>query len=81
MGALSDFQRGDTVGARLAGASVTATAILLGVSRAAICKVLMAYTNHMKAGERNSGRKPKLKRNRRTLKRMCLKIIELPQQR
>jgi transposase len=60
MGDLSDFERGRIVGARLAGASVTATAILLRVSRAVISKVLMAYTNHRKAAERNSGRKPKL---------------------
>jgi len=48
MGGLSDFQRGRTVDARLAGASVTTTATLLGVSRAPVSKVMTAYTNHGK---------------------------------
>jgi predicted transcriptional regulator len=63
MGELSDFQRGQIVCARLAGAFVTKTAILLGVSRAAVSKVMTAYTNHRKSSfaERNSGRKPKLR--------------------
>jgi predicted transcriptional regulator len=70
MGDLTDFQRGHIVGARLAAAFVTATATLLGVSRAAVSRVMMAYTNHGKTAERNSGRKPKLsERDRRTLKR------------
>ena len=50
---------------------MTATAILLGVERAAFCKVLMPYTNQRKATERNSGRKPKLsERDRCTLQRI-----------
>jgi predicted transcriptional regulator len=48
MGGLSDFQRGHTVGARLAGASVTTTATVLGVSRAVVSKVMTARTNHEK---------------------------------
>jgi len=43
MGDLSDFQNGQIVGARLAGASVTKTSTLLGVSRAAVPKVMMTY--------------------------------------
>jgi predicted transcriptional regulator len=46
MGDLSDFQIGHIVGACLAGASATKTATLLGVSRAAVSKVMMTYTNH-----------------------------------
>jgi predicted transcriptional regulator len=61
MGDLSDFQRGQIVGAYLAGAPVNKTATLLGVSRAAVSEVLMAYTNHGKtsSSKRNSGQKPK----------------------
>jgi hypothetical protein len=43
MGNLSDFQRRDIVGMRLAGAFVTKTSTLLGVSRAAVRKVLMPW--------------------------------------
>ena len=46
MGDLSDFQGGQIVGAHLAGVSVTKLATLLGVSRAAVSKVMTAYTNH-----------------------------------
>ena len=62
MGDLSGFQRGQIVGAHLAGASVTKTATLLGVSTAAVSKVMMTYTNHSRtsSAKRNSGRKPKL---------------------
>jgi len=62
MGDLPDFQRGQIVGAHLAGASVTKTATLLGVSRAAVSKVMTTYTNHGRTSstKRNSGRKPKL---------------------
>jgi hypothetical protein len=38
MGDLSDFERGQIVGARLAGASVTKTTTLLGVPRARLCR-------------------------------------------
>jgi len=39
----SDFQRGQIVDARLAGVSVTKTATLLDVPRAAVSKVMMTY--------------------------------------
>jgi transposase len=62
MGNLSDFQRGQIVGAHFDGAYVTKTATLLGVSREAVSKVTMAYTNHGKtsSAKSNSGQKPKL---------------------
>jgi hypothetical protein len=45
MGDLSDFERGQSVGARLAAASVTKTGTLLGVSSATVSKVMSAYMN------------------------------------
>jgi transposase len=59
MGDYSDVVKGRIVGARSAGASVAQTATLLGVSRATVCKVMSAYTNHGKAtsAKRNTGRK------------------------
>jgi hypothetical protein len=59
MGDLSDNERGQFVGARLAGASVIITATLLGVSGATVSKVMSAYTDHGKTTsvKRNSGRK------------------------
>jgi len=58
----SDFQRGHIVGAPLAGASVTKMATLLGVSRAAVSKVMMIHKNHAwtSSTERKSGRKAKV---------------------
>jgi transposase len=59
MRGLSEFERGQIVGARLAGASVTETATLLCVSRATVSKIMLAYTNHGKTAsmKRNSWRK------------------------
>ena len=71
MGDLSDFQREQIVGAHLTVASVTKTTTLLGVSRAAVSKVIMAYTNRGKtqSATRNSDHKAKLrKRGHCTLK-------------
>jgi hypothetical protein len=50
------------VGARLVAAPLNKTATLYGASRAAVCKVMKAYTNHGKtsSAEGNGGRKPKL---------------------
>jgi len=57
VGDLLDFQRGQIVGACLPGASLTKTATLLGVSSAAVSKVMRAYISHGKtsAAKRNSG--------------------------
>jgi hypothetical protein len=55
---------------------VTKTAILLGVWRASVSKVMLAYTNHGKttSAKRNSGRKSTLtERDRRTLRRIVSK--------
>jgi transposase len=59
MGDLSNFERGRFVCVHLAGASVTKTDTLLGVSRATISKVMSAYMNHGKttSAKRNSGQK------------------------
>jgi hypothetical protein len=45
---LTHFQRGQIVGAHLPGASVSKTDPLLGISRAAVSKVMTAHTNHGK---------------------------------
>lgn len=73
MGDLSEFQRGQIVGARLCGVSVTAVASVLGVSPGTVSKVMTAYTTHGKttSGKRNSGRKKSISdRARRVLKRI-----------
>jgi predicted transcriptional regulator len=80
MGDLSDFERGQIVGARLARASVIITATLLGVSSATVSKVMSAYTNHGKttSAKRNSGRELTLtERDRHTLRTMVRKITQL----
>jgi len=48
MGDLSDFQKGQTVSAHLAGASVPKTATLLGMSKATDPRGITVYINHGK---------------------------------
>jgi transposase len=76
MGDLSDFERGQMIGARLAGASVTKNATLLGVSRATVYKVMSAFINHGKttSAKRDSGRKSELTQKKcRALRRIVSK--------
>jgi transposase len=73
---LSDFERGQIVGVRLAGASMAKSVTLLGLSRATVSKVMSAYTNHGKItlAKRNSGRKSTLtERDRCILRRTVSK--------
>ncbi|MBJ5496517.1 hypothetical protein JGG50_25385 [Salmonella enterica subsp. enterica serovar Typhimurium] len=73
MSDLSKFQRGQTVGARLVGASVTTMAQVLGVSRSIASKVMTAYIVHgiTSSARHNCGRKTKLTASdRRPLKRI-----------
>jgi biotin operon repressor len=68
---LSNFERGQIVVMPLARASMTKIALLLGVSRTRISKVMLAYTNHGKTttAKRNGGRKLTLtERDRPTLR-------------
>jgi transposase len=72
MGDLSNSERGQIVGARLAGASVAKIAKLLGVQRATVPEVMSAYSNHGKtSAKRNSGQKSTLtERDYHTLRRI-----------
>jgi hypothetical protein len=73
---LSDFERGQIVVPRLAGASVLRTAALLGILRATLSNVMSAYMNHGKtaSAKRNSGRKSTLtERDHRTSRRIVSK--------
>jgi hypothetical protein len=81
---LSNFQTGQVIGAHLAGASVTKMANLWGVFRAAVLKVMTAYTYHGKtsSANRNSGRISKVsERGCHKLKKIVSKYRELLQRR
>jgi IS30 family transposase len=76
MGDLSNFEREQITGASLAGASVVKTAILLGVSRVTVSKVMSVNMNHGKitSTKRNSGQKSTLtERDHHILRRISLK--------
>ena len=76
MADLSNFKRGQIVGVRMAGAWVTKTADLLGVTWCTITKVMIAFEKEGKTSSRkqNSGRKRKLSdRDRRTFRRIVWK--------
>jgi Mn-dependent DtxR family transcriptional regulator len=83
MGDLSDFERGQIVGAHLDGASVTKTTTLLDVSRATVSKVMLAHMNHQKtSAKRNSEQKSTLtERGHRTLRRIVSKNHRILQHR
>jgi hypothetical protein len=66
----------NNINARLAGASVTKTAISLGSSRATVSKLMSAYTDHEKtiSAKRNSEQNSTLaERDRRTVGRILSK--------
>lgn len=58
----TDYERGMIVGTRVAGTTVTETAILVGVGRRAVSTVMTAYCKQGKTSsvKHNSGRKSKL---------------------
>jgi phage baseplate assembly protein W len=59
---LSSFERGQIIGAHLAGASVIKTATLSGEPRVTVSKVMFEHTNNGKTTlvKRNSGQKSKV---------------------
>ncbi|XP_076031981.1 uncharacterized protein LOC143019888 [Oratosquilla oratoria] len=81
MADLSEFKRGQIVGPRMAGASITKTAELLGVSRGTISKVMTAFEREGKTSSAKHRSGPKLKlseRDRQTLNRIVRKDRKTP---
>ena len=73
MANLSDFDRYQIVGSRMAGANVTKTAELFSVARSSVSKVMTAFEKEGKTSslKQNSRRKRKIfDRNRRSLTRV-----------
>lgn len=76
MSELSEFERGQIVGARMVGASVTKVAEVFGVSRSTVSRIYTAYRNSGKTSSAKSqrGRKCVLSdRDRRSLKMIVTK--------
>uniref|UniRef100_A0A673KA24 Uncharacterized protein n=1 Tax=Sinocyclocheilus rhinocerous TaxID=307959 RepID=A0A673KA24_9TELE len=74
MSDLSDFQKGQIIGACLPGASVT-----LSVLRTTVFMIMAAYTKHGKnsSANKNSGCRPKVNhRDSRTLRRIVSKQLQ-----
>ena len=74
MGDVSDFQRGQIVGARMAGATVTEIAQLLGIPRGTVFKVMTVYEKEGKtsSARHKSGCSSSLfERDRRKLNRIA----------
>ena len=55
MANLSDFQRGQIVDARMAGASVTETSRMLDVSRGTVSKVMTTFKREGKSPQQSTG--------------------------
>ncbi|XP_067141717.1 uncharacterized protein [Centruroides vittatus] len=76
MSELSEFERGQIVGARMVGASITKVAKMFGVSRGTVSKIYTAYRTSGKTSSAKSqrGRKCVLSDcDRRSLKRIVTK--------
>ena len=58
MGDLIDFEKGQIVGARMAGASITKAAELLSFSRAIISRTMSKFEKHDKTNNWSSSGRP-----------------------